>query len=133
MKEENYLTKVAKEELKKCKGFIEANNYEIIKVEENYCELEGIITETSTNHLGTAHGGYIFGLADTAAGIAAMTDGRKAVTINSSIDYLKVGKSKKLKAIAKCIKNGSSISFFEVLIYDQETLIAKANINYYYL
>jgi len=133
MKEENYLTKVAKEELKKCKGFIEANNYEILKVDKNYCELEGIITETSTNHLGTAHGGYIFGLADTAAGIAAMTEGRKAVTINSSIDYLKVGKSKKLKAIAKCIKNGSSISFFEILIYDQETLIAKANINYYYL
>ena len=133
MKEENYLTKVAKEELKKCKGFIEANNYEIIKVEENYCELEGTLTETSTNHLGTAHGGYIFGLADTAAGIAAMTDGRKAVTINSSIDYLKIGKGNKIKAIAKCIKNGSSVSFFEVLIYDQETLIAKANINYYYL
>lgn len=62
-----------------------------------------------------------------------MTNGRKAVTINSSIDYLKIGKSNKLKAIAKSIKTGSSDSFFEVLIYDQKTLIAKANINYYYL
>lgn len=133
MKDTDMLTKLAKEQLKKCKGFIEANNYEIIKVEENYCELEGTITETSTNHVGTAHGGYIFGLADTAAGIAAMTDGRKAVTINSSIDYLKMGKGNKLKAIAKCVKNGASVSFFEVLIYDQESLIAKANVNYFYI
>ena len=64
------LTNKAKEILKKQKGFISANNYEVVKVEENYCELEGIITDTSTNHLGIAHGGYIFGLADTAAGIA---------------------------------------------------------------
>ena len=127
------LTLLAKEQLKKCKGFIEANNYEILKVEENYCELEGTITKSSTNHLGIAHGGYIFGLADTAAGVAAMTDGRNAMTINSSIDYLKVSKGNKLKAIAKCIKNGKTVSFFEVLIYDtEETLIAKANINYFY-
>ena len=128
------LTLLAKEQLKKCKGFIEANNYEILKVEENYCELEGTITESSTNHLGIAHGGYIFGLADTAAGVAAMTDGRNAMTINSSIDYLKVSKGNKLKAIAKCIKNGKTVSFFEVLIYDtEENLIAKANVNYFYL
>ena len=128
------LTILAKEQVKKCKGFIEANNYEILKVEENYCELEGTITESSTNHLGIAHGGYIFGLADTAAGVAAMTDGRNAMTINSSIDYLKVSKGNKLKAIAKCIKNGKTVSFFEVLIYDtEENLIAKANVNYFYL
>ena len=128
------LTSYAKEVLKKQKGFISANNYEVIKVEENYCELEGIITDTSTNHLGIAHGGYIFGLADTAAGIAAMTDGRVAVTVDSNIQYLKAGKGNKLKAVAKCIKNGKSVGFFEVYIYDQEdALIAKSSINYFYM
>ena len=128
------LTSYAKEVLKKQNGFISANNYEVVKVEENYCELEGIITDTSTNHLGIAHGGYIFGLADTAAGIAAMTDGRVAVTIDSSIQYLKAGKGGKLKAVAKCIKNGKSVGFFEVYIYDQDdVLIAKSSINYFYM
>lgn len=128
------LTSYAKEVLKKQKGFIAANNYEVIKVEENYCELEGVITETSINHLGIAHGGYIFGLADTAAGIAAMTDGRTAVTIDSSIQYLKAGKGSKLKAIAKCIKNGKTVGFFEVSIYDNDdVLIAKSNVNYFYM
>ena len=79
------LTELIKENMKMDKGFINSNNYKIIKIEENYCELEGYLTETSVNPFGIAHGGYIFGLADTAAGIAAMTDGRKAVTLNSSI------------------------------------------------
>ena len=128
------LTEYAKKQLKLCKGFIEANNYNIILVKENYCELEGTITSTSTNHLNMAHGGYIFGLADTAAGIAAMTDGRKAVTISSSINYLKPSKGSKLLAIAKCIKNGKSISFFEVSIFDENNnLTSVANITYNYL
>ena len=128
------LTEMAKKLVKECHGFIEANNYEVIKVEDNYCEMMGTITKTSTTHFNAAHGGYIFGLADTAAGIAAMTDGRTAVTISSNIDYLKPAKTSKLKAIATCIKNGKTISFFEVKIYDEENnLIAKSNVNYCYI
>lgn len=128
------LTELAKQLVKKAHGFIEANNYEVLKVEENYCEMLGTITETSTNHFAAAHGGYIFGLADTAAGIAAMTDGRTAVTVSSNIDYLKPATTSTIKAIATCIKNGKTISFFEVKIYDEEdNLIAKANINYCYI
>ena len=125
------LTEIAKKLVKECNGFIEANNYEVVKVENNYCELLGTLTQTSTNHLGVAHGGYIFGLADTAAGIASMTDGKTTVTISSNIDYLKPAKSKTLKAIATCAKKGKTISFFEVNIYDEdENKVAKANINY---
>ena len=128
------LTSYAKEVLKKQKGFIAANNYEVVKVEEHYCELEGIITETSVNHLGIAHGGFVFGLADTAAGIAAMTDNRTAVTIDSNIQYLRACKGTKLKAVAKCLKTGKNVSFFDVFIYDdQGCLVAKANINYFYI
>lgn len=130
----NDLTDLAKQLLKDSHGFMEANNYEILKVEDNYCELLGRVTETSLNHIGIAHGGYIFGLADTAAGIAAMTDRRTAVTISSNIDYLKAANSKTLKAVASCIKNGKTISFFEVKIFDEEeNLIAKANLTYNYI
>ena len=128
------LTDLAKEQINNDNGFIKANNYKVIKVEDNYCELVGSITDKSLNPFGIAHGGYIFGLADTAAGIAAMTNGKKAVTINSTIDYLNMAKGNSLKAIAKCLKGGKNISNFEVFIYDdKETLIAKSNINYYYL
>ncbi len=128
------LTKLAKEQLKDVQGFMKANNYEVLKVSENYCELEGKITDTSLNPYGIAHGGYIFGLADTAAGIASRTDGRIAVTCNSSIDYLKSCKGSKIKAVAKCLKNGNSISVYEVHIYDEdENLVARVNVSYFYV
>lgn len=128
------LTDIAKEQLKSVKGFILNNNYNVIKVENNYCELEGVLTEASMNHLKTAHGGYIFGLADTAAGIAAMTDGRKAVTVDSNINYLKPAIGEKIIAVAKPLKLGKSISVFEVLIYDiNNDIVAKVTVTYFYI
>lgn len=128
------LTNAAKEQLKNIKGFIANNNYNVIKVEKYYCELEGILTETSMNHLNIAHGGYIFGLADTAAGIAAISDGRNAVTIDSNINYFKPASGEKLIAIAKVLKSGKTISVFEVLISDaKDDLVAKSTITYSYI
>ena len=115
-------------------GFISNNNYKIIEVKDNYCVLEGTITETSLNNFGIAHGGYIFGLADTAAGIAAMSKGRKAVTLSSNINYIKKAKGNKLIAKTLCLKEGKTISNYEVSIYDEEdNLIAKATIEYFYI
>ena len=130
-----------KEELKKQieevmlhNGFVSNNNYKLIDVDDNYCELEGIITDTSLNPYNIAHGGYIFGLADTAAGIAARTKGRNAVTVSSSISYIRMVKGDKIKAIAKCLKEGKNISNYEVEILDEDNkLSAKVLIEYYYI
>ena len=128
------LTNKAKERLADDKGFVNNNGYTVIKVEEHYCEMEALITDTSKNPFGIAHGGFIFGLADTAAGIAAMTDERVAVTINSSIDYLKPGKGDKLIAKASVVKSGKSISVVDVFIYDSGLdLISKAVVTYFYM
>lgn len=130
-----------KEELKKQieevmlhNGFVSNNNYKLIDVDDNYCELEGIITDTSLNPYNIAHGGYIFGLADTAAGIAARTKGRNAVTVSSSISYIRMVKGNQIKAIAKCLKEGKNISNYEVEILDEDNkLSAKVLIEYYYI
>ena len=130
----NNLTDTVKEKLNNIKGFIKANNYNILKVENNYCEMEGIITESSMNHLGIVHGGYIFGLADTTAGIAAMSEGRNVVTIDSNISYFKKALGNKIIAIAKPLKIGKTISVYEVTINnEQNDLLAKATITYYYI
>lgn len=126
------LTEIAKMNLEKVKGFIEANNYHVLKVEKNYCEMEGIITDTSINNLKIVHGGYIFGLADTAAGIAAMTDGQNVVTVDSNINYFKPATGNKIIAIASPIKVGKTISVYEVLIKSEDNdLLAKATITYF--
>ena len=128
------LTEFVKKTLDEMEGFIKNNHYNVIKVEKNYCEMDGIITSSSMNHLQTVHGGYIFGLADTAAGIASMTDGRKVVTVDASINYFKSAKGNKIKAVAKVLKNGKNLSVYDVLISDEaDNLIAKATITYFFI
>ena len=128
------LTKQAKEMFKNIGGFISNNNYNILEVKEDYCKLEGIITKTSFNNLDIAHGGYVFGLADTAGGIAAMSTGKKVVTINSSISYIKPSTGKKLVGIAECIQKGGTIVVYEVDIYNvKDEMVAKAILTYRYI
>lgn len=117
------------------KGFIECNNYKLVSEEEGHVVLEAEITESSLNPYNTAHGGFIFGLADTAAGIAAHSFGRNAMTVNANIEYLHAITSKKIKAEAKCIKNGKTISVFEVYITDLERdrIAAISTVTYFYI
>lgn len=127
------LTGFAKEQIEKDKGFINSNNFKILKVEENYCELEGMITETSKNPYGILHGGFIFGLADTAAGIAVKTNGRDAVTLNATIDYYKSVNEGKIVAKTNCLKIGKHVAVYEVFVYHDDDLISKMDATYYFL
>ena len=134
----NEMTKVAKDMLKDIKGFIGNNNYNVIKVEEGYCELEGVISETSYNNMNIVHGGYIFGLADTAAGIAALSNvfgsDVNIVTVDANINYFKPAKGERLVAKAKTIKPGKTISAIEVEIYnDNNDIVAKSSMTFYYI
>ena len=134
----NEMTKIVKDKLKDIKGLIGNNNYNVIKVEEGYCELEGVISETSYNNMNIVHGGYIFGLADTAAGIAALSNvfgsDVNIVTVDANINYFKPAKGERLIAKARVIKPGKIISVSEVEIYnDNNDMVAKSSMTFYYI
>lgn len=115
-------------------GFIENNNYEVLSVENGHCEMSAKITDTSLNPYNTAHGGFIFGLADTAAGLAAKSTGRNAMTLTSSINYLHAIRTGSIKAVANCIKDGKNISVYDVDLYDEnDRLCVKSNFTYFYI
>ena len=60
-------------------------------------------------------------MADTAMGLLIRnTLENNYVTVNSQIDFLKPGNSKKLIAKAKIIKNGKRIIFAKAEIMDEE-------------
>ena len=115
--------------------FINNNNYEIIKVAEGKnAILKGIITETSNNPYNIAHGGFIFGLGDTAMGIAAASTGKNAVTLSATINYLKPSVGKYLIAEAEIVRSGKSTCYLRTNIYnDKEELVATMDSNYYYV
>lgn len=133
------LSKEQEEELKKeigeVSGFVLNNGYRLVNLEEDYCEMEADVTEIAMNPFNMAHGGFIFGLADTAAGVAAMYDEKRhAVTSSSHIQYLRPASCDKIKAVAKCIKAGKTISVYDVEVYsDKDVLLSKATIEYFYV
>ena len=88
-------------------GFIKHNQYKIESHEEDSVVLKGELTEDSLNPYGMAHGGFIYGLGDTAMGLAVFLKKKKAVTVSANIAYLKAAKGKYITAEGKITKAGN--------------------------
>ena len=115
-------------------GFIKHNNIHIEELKDNYAKCYVDITENSLNPSGMAHGGLLFGLADSTMGIAARTNGRNIVTINAQIDYLKSGKGKRITCIAEPLKVGKTTAVYRANIYtEDEVLIASVTATFFFI
>ena len=117
------------------KDFIQNNHYQLIELEDGIKAVgEAELRDESLNPYGYAHGGFIFGLGDTAMGLVAKSTGKTPVTLNSSITYLKPTKGKKLKVVAEMIKDGKKTCFLRCNFYNEkEQLTATMDGNYYYI
>ena len=98
-------------------GFISSNHYKIESHNEEKVVVTAELTDTSLNPYGIAHGGFVFGLGDTAMGLAVYFLGKKGVTISANIAYLKAAKGKMLKAEGRVTKAGNKVCFAEASIY----------------
>ena len=122
------------EAFNKDEGFIGNNNYHIDEMSEKEVVLSALITKTSMNPYNMAHGGFIFGLGDTAMGSLVRTTGKTGVTLTANINYLRPAIEGKIKAVAHIIKNGNKTCYVEANIYDEkEKIIASMNATYYYV
>lgn len=125
------------EELEKSfqKGFIHHNHFEVVEIEKGHkAVIKVSLTEKSLNPYGFAHGGLIFGLGDTAMGLAARSTGRNAVTLSANISYLKPSMGKKLVAVAEIIKSGKTTCYLRCDFFDEKkSLTATMDANYYFV
>ena len=108
---ENYAEKIKHES----NGFIRHNGIRIVSVDEERSVLEAEIADNSRNVWGSVHGGFLYTMADTAAGaFARIRYGRRNVTLNGSMNYLRpTTRSKTLTAVGREIKVGGHVGFFE--------------------
>lgn len=97
-------------------------------------EVEVTITPELLNPLGVAHGGTIYSLCDVAAGTAAASRGRVAVTLSGVINYLRPGPAGHLlRGMANEIKSGRTTAVYIVEVLDEEDrLVATATFTMYY-
>lgn len=109
------------------------NGITVTEVSTGSAKASVCIEDISKNNYGLISGGLIFTICDIVTGVAAASYGRSAVTLSSSMEFLRTTHNPKIYAIGQCIKEGKTIGVFEAKVYDEEhVLLAHGTFQYYY-
>ncbi len=105
------------------------DDYQATMLNEKEVLLTTKVTEKSLNPYGMAHGGFLFTLADSVAGLTTVASGSYSVTLQSNIHYMKAAKlGDTLSVIGSCTHDGSRTKVVEVKIKNQDKqLLASAS------
>ena len=76
------------EEMMKNDAFSKWLGIEVIMVEAGYCKLQMTVRPEMVNGFGILHGGVSFSFADSAFAFASNSQGRHAVSVDTSINHL---------------------------------------------
>lgn len=98
---------------------------EILECEVGRCKVGMTVRPEMLNSMGKAHGGITYSLADTAFGFSANTNGRHAVSIDTSINHieaLEAGDYITAEATLESLKN--KVGFYIIEIKKENTLVA---------
>lgn len=115
-------------------GFTAANDFKIIELTNEKAVIEYEVKESGLNPYNIVHGGMLYALADTTAGVLSCMSGRPSLTISASINYLKAANCKKVIATAKILKEGKNIGYYEVEIHDEnKNLLTVVSVNMFFI
>lgn len=92
---------------------------------EGHCTLEMEVRTEMVNGFGIAHGAITYALADSALAFASNARGRKAVSIETSINHLKpVIAGDIITAVAEEISSGHKLGIYHIRVTRGEDLVA---------
>ncbi|EHI74800.1 phenylacetic acid degradation protein paaI [Streptococcus criceti] len=108
-------------------------NHQLDSFDYGHVVVTSDIVQSSLNYYGQAHGGYLFTLCDQISGLTAISTGSDAVTLQSSINYIKPGNlGDKLTIEGSCTHDGRTTKVIDVTINNQDReLVAKASFTMY--
>lgn len=99
---------------------VETTGVRIEEVRPDYCKCSLKIDERHYNVNRNVMGGAIFTLADYTFGVAANVENPSAVSLTSTINFIRPTKGPVIYAEAKCIKSGRSIVFYDITVTDSD-------------
>jgi acyl-CoA thioesterase len=98
---------------------------EILESKLGSCKVAMTIRKDMLNSMGKAHGGITYSLADTAFGFTVNTNGRFAVSIETSINHIEAleeGDYIVAEASLESLKN--KLGFYIIEVKKEQTLVA---------
>ncbi len=99
--------------------FATDNGMTIEEIADDYVVTAMEIDERHTNAYGGVMGGAIFTLADFAFAAASNDKDNRTVAMQVSINFLSAPKGSRLKATARCKKDGKTTSVYVVEVTDE--------------
>jgi len=109
--------------------YVRLLDMQIVSIAEGHVTMNmPVEADKHANLYGAAHGGSLASLADTVMGVACASCGKRVVTIEMNINYLRgVAAGSAVLAEAKIIHNGRQTIVVETDIFDgQGSLAAKS-------
>ncbi len=105
---------------------------ELIEVSTGRVVISIEVNENLYNAYGIVHGGLLFTLCDTCAGITGNTLGKNSVTLQANINYIKSVDSGKIRAVSEVLHQGRSTMVINVKAYnDDDKLLVDSNYTMY--
>jgi acyl-CoA thioesterase len=105
----------------------------IVELEEGMAKLTMPVVTEHTNLYNVAHGGALASLADTAMGVACSTTGKKVLTLDMNMNFIRTAKSQEMiSAVGRVIHNGTHTMVAETdIVDDMSNLILKARATFF--
>lgn len=106
---------------------------EVVELSEGKVIYKAKVAELHCNMYGNIHGGTFASIADVAMGVSCISMGKRVVTIDMSISYIKnATKGTILTAVGEVISNGKTIMRAVGKIYDEnQQLLIRAQASYF--
>ena len=99
----------------------------VLEIKKGYCIAEMTVRDEMTNGFKIAHGGITYSFADSAFAFASNSQGKHAVSLETSISHLKkVESGDILTAVAKEINLTQKTGLYQIEIHNQyQELVAQ--------
>lgn len=117
-------------------SFMIHNGIRAVALTDTTAGVEARITKASLNAMGGVHGGLMFIMAETAAGLAVRNDGRRYVTLDSSFRFLNgAPETETVRAEASITKRGKTVAFIKARVFMPEgkKTLAEGEFTFYCL
>lgn len=113
-------------------AFANYNNITVRQLELGKAEAQLTVDATNRNPLGKLHGGAYYTLADCASGTACRTDGRRYVTLDGTIHFIRSAEQGVVTASAVVRHRGRTTSLVQIEITGEDgTLLATGDFTFF--